>query len=340
MIEHLVVAQSPPGRYYAFPSICRLRDGRLAVVFYDGTGHVSPNGRVAITFSSDEGRTWTPPRTIIDSPLDDRDPSIMQTSRGTVLVSSFRYDYQHRQATRTYVYISQDTAATFDRGRPLDIGWQWEATSDEILELPDGTLLCPIYGVARPGETERAAVAFSRDGGLTWNATQPATIAYDEQGTIHFQEPALALLPDGRILCELRSHLLKPQSRPFYHIYESVSEDGGRTWSSPRQLPLMGQASGLLVHSSGLIFHAYRKNGVAGILRSPGEDWDPKREFQILKIAGDAAYPSAVELKDGSILCVYYAREKRCIGAALIPADLVPKLHQLGPAALSEAAGE
>ncbi|MBC7289237.1 MAG: exo-alpha-sialidase [Armatimonadetes bacterium] len=335
MLEVIKVAVSSEERYYAFPSIARLADGRLAVVFYDGTGHVSPDGRIDIVISEDEGRTWTKPRTIIDSPTDDRDPSIMQTREGTILVSCFRYDGRERkQPTRTFVYRSVDGGQTFDDGRPLDIGWEWEATSDEILQLPDGTLLCPIYGVMRPGETERAAVVFSHDDGRTWQRETVSTIAYSEDGRLHFQEPALALLPDGRVLCELRTELLKPERRGFYNIYESISSDGGRTWDQPRELPLVGQACGLLVHSSGLIFHAYRKNGVSAILRRPDEDWDPAKEFPVFMVGGDAAYPSAVELSDGSILCVFYAREHFMIGAVRIPNRLIQSLHELGARAL------
>jgi hypothetical protein len=74
---------------------------------------------------------------------------------------------------------------------------------------------------------------------------------------------------------------------------------------------LFGQASNLLYHSSGVIFHAYRDmpqtgkaQGVAGVFTEPGKPWNPDKQFSLMEIGGDVAYPSSVELSDGSILPV------------------------------------
>src|SRR5438445_13060580 len=69
--------------YSAFPDVCRLKSGELLCVFYAGYGHVShpnaqhPNGgRVCAVRSADEGKTWSAPWTVVDTPDDDRDPSV------------------------------------------------------------------------------------------------------------------------------------------------------------------------------------------------------------------------------------------------------------------------
>ena len=84
------------GAYEVFPDVCRLRDGRLARVFYAGYGHVSlPNkdwpkgGRIALVFSGDEGRTWTAPAVLFDGPDDDRAPSIAELRSGRLLCNFF-----------------------------------------------------------------------------------------------------------------------------------------------------------------------------------------------------------------------------------------------------------
>ena len=44
-------------------------------------------------------------------------------------------------------------------------------------------------------------------------------------------------------------------------------------------------------------------------------------------VDGDSAYRSAVELSDGSIYCVYYAREHRAIEAAVISPEAIKALR-------------
>jgi len=332
LIETRVVARSTDAEYYAFPSVCRLAGGDLVCVFYLGTGHISPDGHVALVRSSDQGRTWTKPEIVVDTPLDDRDPSIMQTRTGRIIVSFFVYDGSkadraERTSPRVHYACSGDGGRTFSKPKPLDIPWNWSATSDEILQLSDGTLLMPIYGRKKGDVKDRAAVVFSRDDGESWSR-DPVTIAYDESGRIDFQEPALEVLPDGKIICSLRT------TGVDYHAYQCESVDGGKTWSRPADTLLRGQAANLLYHSSGVLFHAYRSftepskpKGVAAVFAEPGKPWDPAKEFEIVRVDGDSAYPSAVELPDGSIFCVYYAREHRAIEAAVIPPDAIKALR-------------
>lgn len=319
-IEIRTVAASTGTEYFAFPSVCRLKNGDLMAVFYNGTAHVCPDSKVAMVRSTDDGKTWSKPVTIIDTPMDDRDPSIVETRDGRILVSLFLRDSgttgAAKESNKVVVSASDDGGKTFGKPAHIDVGWAWEATSDEILELRDGTLLCPIYGVKAGDTTWRAAVAFSRDGGRTWNKEPAATIAYD--GVIRWEEPALVLLPNGTIICELRT------TNADGYIYEARSADGGKTWSTPVRLPLRGQASNVLYGRSWGLFHAYRERtaegqtvGVAGIFGAAGKPWDPAKQFTILRIGGDVAYPSSVALRDGGILTVYYAREHRAIEAAV-----------------------
>src|SRR5262245_27685311 len=57
-----------------FPVALRLQDGRIAVVLRGGAGHLGIKGRLDIVFSADEGKTWTAPTVVVDSPADDRNP--------------------------------------------------------------------------------------------------------------------------------------------------------------------------------------------------------------------------------------------------------------------------
>jgi Neuraminidase (sialidase) len=336
VIETRVVAKSSDADYYAFPSICRTAAGELLCVFYCGTGHVSPDGKIVMVRSSDEGRTWTEPVVVVDTPMDDRDPSIMQTSTGRILINFFVLDgvnwasysdRTNRPWPRVHVAWSDDGGKTFSKPKPIDVGWMWNATSDEVIQLPDGALLMGIYGHKTQDKRDRAAVAISSDNGETWNATEPAIIASEQDGAIDFQEPALVRLPDGTILCSMRT------TNAGFHLYESRSMDNGKTWTKPIDTFLHGQAANMLYHSSGLVFHSYRSwsqdwkvLGAAALFGRPGKPWNPAKEFPLVRVGGDVAYPSAVELSDGSIYCVYYTREHRAIEAAVISPESIKAL--------------
>ncbi|MGN6561290.1 MAG: sialidase family protein, partial [Thermomicrobiales bacterium] len=88
-----VVVAARGERNTYFPTIARLRDGVLVVVYYDSPAHTSQSGRIALVRSTDDGRTWSAPRVVLDTPLDDRDPQIMQTRTGALLLSFFTYDW-------------------------------------------------------------------------------------------------------------------------------------------------------------------------------------------------------------------------------------------------------
>src|SRR5438034_5827275 len=75
-----IVTDVGAGGYQAFPDVCRLKNGDLLCVFYAGYGHVSHpdaqhprGGRVCAVRSTDDGKRWSAPWTVADTPDDDRD---------------------------------------------------------------------------------------------------------------------------------------------------------------------------------------------------------------------------------------------------------------------------
>ena len=129
--------------------------------------------------------------------------------------------------------------------------------------------------------------------GLVWN---------------NFHEPHVLELPDGRLLGMIRAE--GREIGPHYTVFQTVSDDGGKTWSMPVSLGVSGSPPHLLQHSSGAIVLAVgRRQEPFGqralVSRDGGETWP---EEYIIKGAdyADIGYPCSVELSDGSILTVYY----------------------------------
>ena len=54
-----------------FPVLIRLHDGKLMAVLRGGAPHIGVKGRLDVITSTDDGKTWSAPRTAIDGPEDD-----------------------------------------------------------------------------------------------------------------------------------------------------------------------------------------------------------------------------------------------------------------------------
>lgn len=79
------------GFYHGWPTVLRLRDGSLVAAYSGGRDtHVCPFGRVEVMVSLNQGRTWSWPTVVMDSPIDDRDAGLLETTRGTLLLTTFR----------------------------------------------------------------------------------------------------------------------------------------------------------------------------------------------------------------------------------------------------------
>ncbi|MDR0869548.1 MAG: glycoside hydrolase [Planctomycetaceae bacterium] len=288
-----VCTDAGAGGYEAFPDVCRLKDGRLLCVFYAGYGHVSvPNeslpkgGRIVSCYSSDEGQTWTKAETIIDTPLDDRDPSVVQLPDGRILLSFFTYVPQQgeqRPHTKTCLSESNDNGKTWSEPKIL---FKDVPVSQPIRILSDGTLLLPLY--LESNQQKCGAVSLSYDNAKTWS----------EAIVIPNGGPPLDAETD---VIELKDGTLYAIQRPWMGV--SYSKDKGKTWSVSEHAGFEGHCPYLLRTKNDVILLATRIPQTSlRLSRDECKTWSAP----ILVDHFGGAYPSMVELKDGSILIVYY----------------------------------
>lgn len=286
------------GGYQAFPDVCRLSDGRLMAAFYAGYGHLAfPNaqlpkgGRLSYCTSSDEGHTWSRAETLYDGPDDDRDPSLVQLTNGQLICNFFII----RQGTEpgkpyfglgSWLVTSDDLGKTWSEPRKVYDDYY---CSSPIRELSDGRLILPLY--CETADSAAGAVGISDDGGKTWGNA----IDIDNDGKRLDAETDLIELTDCSLYAAQRDVMCS-----------SVSKDRGNTWSISKPMGFSGHCPYFLRTRDGIVVLATRcyEKGTT-VLRYSLDECKTWSDNVVVDAVG-GAYPSLVNLKDGSVLIVYY----------------------------------
>jgi hypothetical protein len=330
--------------YFGWPSVARLDDGTLLVASSGmRTRHVCPFGKTVLNFSHDDGRTWSTPRVINDSPLDDRDAGVVNLGGGRVLVSWFTSDTRRffedlRGGLRpeeieefqrifsgwteglvsrwlgSWVMLSEDGGQTW--GAPIRVPL---STPHGPVRLASGELLYLGKSGFNEGDQggREVAAARSADGGRTWRL-MGSVAPCDGTRNANYHEPHVVELPDGRLVGIIRFQYSAPDdpAKPAqmdFSLFQTESADGGRTWTQARPTGVCGSPPHLLRHSSGTLVcvYGYRRPPYgqrAMVSTDDGATWTPDLVIRDDGPDWDLGYPSSVELADGSILTVYYQK--------------------------------
>lgn len=342
-----------PGRYIGWPTIAKTAGDELLVVFSgDRDEHVCPYGKTQMVRSRDEGRTWSAPATITDSPIDDRDAGILVLKSGAILVNWFTSLSFEKESQVSWIpqktrdawkpYITRLTQEDRDKHlgswvrRSTDDGKSWGEwirtpvnSPHGPIQLHNGRLLFLGRGRSTDGKVIIGA-AESRDEGRSWQLIWSKELQTKEQQE-NFQEPYAVELSDGRLI-----GLFRFETRGGEYLWQTESDDGGRTWSVPHPTPIWGYPPHLLLLRDGqlLCTYGYRKAPYgqrACFSYDGGRTWDIEHEviFRADAPNDDLGYPASVQLKDGSILSVYYqidkAGEKTCLMATRWAAPMKPQ---------------
>lgn len=282
------------GGYEAFPDVCRLSDGRLMCVFYAGYSHVAlPNeqlpkgGRISYCFSSDEGATWSEAKTLYDGPDDDRDPSIVQLKSGRLICNFFSLRKGKTEGSYeglgSWIVTSDDLGKTWSEPRQIS---KSHYCSSPIRELSNGRLILGLY--TENAQQSQGSVVFSDDGGKTW---QPEVLI-DNGGVRLDAETDVIELKDGALYAAQRPQMAYATSR-----------DHGTSWSASKPIGFQGHCPYFLRTKDDVILLAFRLPHTSlRYSRDECRTWSDN--VVIDEVIG--AYPSMVNLKDGSVLVVYY----------------------------------
>ncbi len=226
----------------------RLHDKRLAFLAHRHVQGLHGGGLPVISFSDDDGVTWTPARTIggpegVWYVMNDR---LIQMQRGRLVVpvSHMPHGMGAGEGDRNLgmCFVSDDGGDTWScSSRPADLADMRGMAEPCVAEVSGERLLM----VARTGSGCNFA-AWSDDGGDTWSQPEPTT------QTAACSSLTLKTLPDGRLIT-FYNHVdpLGPGAFfPRTPLCYSVSADGGRTW----QEPVLIDDSGVALHDRQCIY--------------------------------------------------------------------------------------
>lgn len=316
-------------RYMGWPTIAKTQVGELIVAFSgDRDAHVCPWGKSQIIRSHDQGKTWSDAETITNTPLDDRDTGLIQSNKGTLIISWFTsvaftlpiyrtaYDRYARIAEKLTPEVRKQWLGNWVR-RSEDSGKTWLPPVRTIasgphgpIQLKDGRLL--YIGNGEHNGKSTIVIEESPDDGRTWHVLTTIDRPADMPAGTGLNEPHMTELKNGKLIAMIRH---EPKDRQCF-LLQSESIDGGKTWSPLHNTGIWGYPPHVLQLRNGwvLVSYGYRRQPFgqrACISRDEGKTWDVENQVILTGALGaDMGYPSSVQLDDDSILTVYYQAEK------------------------------
>jgi hypothetical protein len=326
--------------HLAFPDVARLSDGRILLVYRRGATHVDATGRIMKVFGSADGASWSQEEVLYDEPgIDDRDPSVTTLEDGTVVLNYFQYLKLSAGVTvhENFVGGSSDDGATFsvfekvgpgpmavdnptlqdelwvdDQGEPI-----WVNASSSSVVWHGGGLVLPSYGgmalnLGNLAAHPRSRLSLFRASALGSDWTE-TTVEPERATDTWLMEPAVIVLPDDGLLMHVRTAAGTSPGSPG-NLWQTVSDDGGQSWSPYEDLGFIGHApellrlrNGLLVSAFREINDAYTKEWVSMMYSlDDGETWSDRIRVRDCG-ASECGYPGLLELEGDALLMVYYA---------------------------------
>ncbi len=309
-----------------FPVAVQTGDQSLAVVYRTGGCHVSITGTLAVSASSDGGKTWSDGVLVHPRWDDVRNPALGVNVDGQLILAYWKAGLQGYEESPNgfgrkwnydkdtdltdvpalFVTISKDGGKTWIESEAFGSEWLSLASPyGRIITAADGSMLMSVYGTSRAPEDDKMDICTmmrSYDGGVTWGDSSIVAKGYNET--------SFALMPDGRLIGAARSAV-------GGHVAVLFSSDMGRTWTEPVQVTRDGEhPADITVLQSGKLLLTFgrriRPLGCGALISEDGgQTWNTDKE---ILLAGDGienfdlGYPSTVQFKDGNIVtCLYFA---------------------------------
>ncbi len=331
--------------FNGFPSITKLDDGRLLMSCRGlALHHMCPFGKSVLMYGTPDGKKWGLPQVLRDSHLDDRDCSVLNMGNGKLMAAWYNWT-NDMYFKRPFYRMLNDTLGNEDyifvttHLRSVDLPTQLEDYGSWVCVSEDNGMTwkeptrCPVASFHGPMMINDGSVLYigkdidgketggknmvyrSTDDGKTWEYISDLPLA-DGCTYANLVDPQAIQLPSGRLICHIRFQ--KGQNVPLekygvgFSVFQTVSDDNGKTWTTPECLGCTGAPPHIIRHSSGALVCVYGRREKPGlgeramVSLDDGETWIKELILRDDNVDPDLGFPSSVELDDGSILTVYY----------------------------------
>ena len=307
-----VIVDKEPGQYLGHPTTVLLEDNKTMVAVYP-KGH--GRGAIVMKRSDDAGLSWSERLPVPENWASSKEvPTIYRAvdPQGTKRLIMFSGLYPIRMA------VSEDDGKTWTPLGPIgDFGGIVAMAS--CVRLKGGRYMAMFHDDGRffraGGKRTGVFVVYktlSGDGGLSWS--EPETVT--SHPTAHLCEPGVVRSPDGKQLAVL----LRENSRK-HNSFVIFSEDEGRTWTKPREVPgaLTGDRHTGRYAPDGRLFISFRDRTHVSPTAGDWVGWVGTYEDIVKGREGqyrvrlmdntkgaDCAYPGLVVLPDGTFVATTY----------------------------------
>lgn len=348
------------GNFVAFPSLAYLKDGTVMCAFrhapdrvkeYGKFYHLDPGGKDVYLLSHDGGHTFEPElHTIVDEEMvSNQDPCLTVLSSGRILCTSYRWIFAPRGegpavwGEDRYKHCGLPFFDKYDSfigdancSYSDDNGKTWKfvpkvaiegtpcglAVRANIVELPNGDLLMPVYNKLALGEHASCRIMRSTDQGESWEEYSVLAAPHE---TKNFVEPNIFRTQSGRLVALIRTQIDRnaQMQRPGEEVYQNVhttySDDDGKTWAPVTEVENFWGSNpiNMLQLKSGkvLVSYGYRRApfGIrARVCNADLSDVSTAEEIIIRDDSphGDLGYTYSIQLDNGDILMVYYITDE------------------------------
>ena len=340
---------------YTFSSFVALSNGTLLAAARCGDNKDSELETVEFFFSKDEGENWSSPITPFKKVIVDNKKGTLKLCYFTEISSShllaaflwidrsahpgkelFNAETEGCLPMKVLLTDSYDQGKTWGKLRSVEMPDEIGPPSltNPVMKLQDGTLLMSIennkHYLDKSKWKQKAVFLSSTDNGKNWSS--PFLAAGDEEGRIFNWDLRSGVDKEGRISTFAWTY--DSLKEKFLNIHQRISNDGGQTWSLPKDLKFADQASHPALLQDGSIVLAWvdrfkSQTIKARLAKDLHSDFDYSSEITIFsqhivennkdnnlgELLADMGIwnfglPFADALPSGKILIFYYAGSK------------------------------
>ena len=293
-----------------FPEICVLPSGRwLCTIRATKIKKSLVDNHQLVTFSDDEGKTWSEPRAPFDPPEVDGKAGVFRTSAPTILPDGrvicamcwvdisdpslpfFNEETKGILNSMPFFSYSDDNGQSWSKPElmntpPFDIPF---TLTGGVIVLPDGTLACQVETYKHYNDTvspwrHRSVLIYSYNSGRTWG--DYVYTSGDPENRIYYWDQRPGVMTDGRILNVYWTYDTKEAK--FRNIHGRESMDSGKNWSDMWDTGVQTQPAQPLQMPNGKVLMAYVDRTDVPIIKlrasdDMGRTWPKESEIVLHK---------------------------------------------------------